>query len=198
MNLDRNKTLAFASLVSNIFRFLEYCLISALVIFLTWLFYSQFCNTQSCNLNSPTQENIKLFIQSFFLAFGFSNSIRLASVFLINDPDEDPEDRYYLSLMGLTICYSLIGFFFENFSQIALRTSRESPIFIFTLFTFALTVISILSERGIWDKFTIFLKFRVSYSLLNIILLIFNPGFGIILSILFLPVIVFWPEKNNL
>ena len=122
--------------------------------------------------------------------WGLLNSVRIGLVFLINDPDPEPEYLFYVSLVGLFISNILFGLFFSDFVSRAEKGQVDAPVFIAEVVVLMFTVGSLLADRQTWDKSTTFVKIRISLSILELVVLLINPYLGIILAVFVIPVSV--------
>lgn len=157
--------------------------------------YFNACNSYSCIVARPDQDDFLLAIKIILPIFGLFNSLRIGLSFLLNDTDPDPEDFFYLSLIGLFFSYGISGLFFENFNQISNREITQSGVFILNLFILGMVTFLLFQEKNLWNKSTGFVRTRLGISLIHLVALAVNPGIGLFLTTIFFPLMVFWKEQ---
>lgn len=171
-------------------KWLEVFFASTFFVGLFWFFYLSLCRADSCKsfwLSTVTQNFV---ISAFFITWGFLNSLRIGVVFLLNDPDDEPEILFYISLVGLFLCNLLIGLFFPDFVSRADKNQVDTPAFIALIIILMSTVASLLVDKQNWDKSTTFVKARISLTILELVVLLVNPYLGIITAVIILPLSV--------
>jgi len=155
---------------------------------LFWSFYLSLCSADSCSsflISNSTQNTI---ITLFFSVWGLLNSLRIGLVFLLNDDDERVENLFYISLVGLFLCNLIIGLFFTEFVARTEKNQVDTPSFIALIIVLMSTVASLLADKQTWDKSTPFVKYRISLTILELVILLVNPFLGIFSAIIVLPI----------
>lgn len=173
-------------------RWFEVLLILIFYVLTFWLLYSNSCGTDSCKDLAPSTDVFYISIQVGFIIWGILNSIRIALVYLTFDPDKEPEILFFTSLVGLTLCFSVIGLFFKEFDEYSRRVIANSVPFLVELVLILTTAIVLLQEKYIWEKATGFVKVRVGLSFVHLIILLVNPLLGAALGLILFPIMVFW------
>jgi hypothetical protein len=160
-----------------------------------WLGYIYFCNVECRNIGLGNFTFIDAIRIGFPIA-AIVNVLRIAVVFRLNDNDDLPEYLFYISLACLALSYVLFGAFLEDFISNSQKTLTNSFGFGLTVATFFIAVGTLLADRQSWDKSTSFVKARIVLSLAHFTLLLINPAFGILASIIIIPIAMFWPTKS--
>jgi hypothetical protein len=177
---------------SKIVKWFEILLILIFYSLTFWLLYSNSCSNQSCKEFSPSTEIFFTVIKVGFIIWGLLNSLRIALVYIAFDRDHEPENLFHTSLAGLTLCFSVIGLFFQEFDEYSRRVIASSWPFTIELMLILTTAIVLLQEKYIWEKANTFVKVRVGLSFVHLILLLVNPFLGVVASLVIFPVMTFW------
>jgi hypothetical protein len=181
--------------LNYILKWLEIIFLIVIGVLAIRITYFNICNSYGCIISRPNQSDFLFAIKIIFPLFGLFNSLRIGLSFLINDTDPDPEDFFYLSLIGLLFSYGISGLFFENFNQISNREIAQSGVFILNLFILGLVCFLLFQEKSLWTKSTGFVRTRLGLSLLHLVALAVNPGIGLFLTAIFFPLMIFWKEQ---
>lgn len=179
----------------TIIKLLEYFILGFIVtlgLVLAGLFI---CGNASCRNLIPSYEQFSQLVLIIFSVFSLLNTLRIWFNFNANDFNDESKDRFNLGLIGLTISYFLCGIFFNQISAVTNREISISGIYVFILFTIALTFTLILFHSDIWERSTEFVKVRLAVSLSHLIAILFNPFFGILLGTILLPYMILYKEK---
>ncbi|MEI6728749.1 MAG: hypothetical protein WCK98_03855 [bacterium] len=177
---------------SKVVKWFEVLLILVFYTLTFWLLYSNSCINQNCKELAPSTEIFFSIIKVGFIVWGLLNSLRIALVYMAFDRDKEPEILFHTSLAGLTLCFSVVGLFFQEFDEYSRRVIANSGPFLVELVLILTTAIVLLQEKYIWEKANSFVKVRVGLSFLHLILLLVNPFIGLIASLIIFPVMTFW------
>ncbi len=188
MLIKTSKTYQQALFWQEILKWAEVVFTISFFVALFWFFYLSLCKASSCSSFLISNEVQNTLIALFFFIWGALNSLRIGLVFLLNDKDEKPENLFYISLVGLFLCNLLIGIFFTEFVSRSEKNQVDTPSFIALIIILMSTVASLLADRQTWDKSTAFVKFRISLTILELVILLVNPFLGIFTAIFVLPV----------
>lgn len=177
---------------SKVVMWFEVLLILVFYTLTFWLLYTNSCPDRSCKDLSPSTELFFSIIEVGFIVWGLFNSLRIALVYMAFDRDKEPETLFHTSLAGLTLCFCVIGLFFQEFDEYSRRVIANSIPFSIELLLILTTAIVLLQEKYIWEKANGFVKVRVGLSFVHLILLLVNPLLGVLTSLIIFPVMTFW------
>jgi hypothetical protein len=186
-NLPLYKNLAA---LQNTLKWIELIALGAFLVGVFWVFYNALCFDTTCRQSFVNEANLIKAIQVAMPLAAFVGMLRTAVVFLLNDRDSETETLFYLSLLGVVLSYSIVGWFFPVFLDRGQNYFTESPVFVAAIITLLITIALLLADRQTWDKSNVFVRLRVSLSLIHLVLLLINPLIGLLASIIILPVLV--------
>lgn len=178
-------------------KIIEYLTLAFIISFGLALAILFICNSNSCRSLIPTYDQFSLIFLIFLCFFSILNSLRIWLNFNSYDFNDDHKDRFNLGLIGIAFSYILCGVFFKEINSVAAREIPISGIFIFILFTLALSFGLLLSQSDLWERSTNFTKVRLSGSTISLITILFNPFFGVILTVIVILCMILYPEKKN-
>jgi hypothetical protein len=183
--------------LGKIFKWIEIAELIALFTGVFWFLYALFCTSIQCQANIITKNQIYLVFQFAIPFAALINSLRIAVVFMKNDPDTEFEPFFYFSLMTLFASFTIFGINFQQFAQRDNINFINSPILFSLILTTLLTVLLLLIDKKTWDKSISFVRFRISLSLFQLIFLLINPLFGLILIFIISPLQVLRSDEKD-
>jgi hypothetical protein len=177
-----------------VLKWVEVALLCGLLVTVFWYLYTGNCPNEACSDIAINYSVFRLMMAIVFPIASIIGSLRIASVFMLIDPDEQKENWFYISLAGIATSYSFFGIFYNAFYERVAKNMGDNWVLLSMLVLLIFTVGSLLREKQTWDKSNFFIKFRVSFNLINLILLVINPVAGLLLTILFTPFLVLVSE----
>jgi hypothetical protein len=181
----------------EIIKWLEIVLLCLFLIGVFWFFYTSFCAQSTCQDLAISETELSQVIQLTFPIAAILNSLRIGLVSILNDKDNESETLFYLSLIGLAGCYALFGLFFPEYVARSQKYTTDSPAFLLQIILLMFTVGLLLADKQTWDKSISFIKFRISCSLIHLILLIINPVIGLLAGIILVPICVLYSPVSS-
>lgn len=183
--------------LGKILKWIEIVGLIIMILSVFWFLYTLVCTSIQCRSSIITYNNV-INIFQFAIPFGaLINSLRIATVFRKNDPDSDPEPLFYISLITLFISFSVFGYNFDQFLDRNSISFINSPILFALVASTLITVLLLLADKKTWDKSISFVRFRISLSLLELIILLINPVIGIILLFIILPLQILRSDQKD-
>lgn len=177
-----------------ILKIVEYFVLAFIVGFGLVLVGLLICNNDSCKSLIPTYQEFSIIFLVFFCSFSVLNSLRIWFNFNAYDFNKDSKDRFNLGLIGISLSYILCGIFFTEINNISAREIPISGIFLFILFTLALTFGLLFVRQDLWERSTNFTRIRLSGSVALLVAILFNPIFGIAIGAFAVPYMILYPE----
>jgi hypothetical protein len=174
----------------DVLKWLEVLFTAIFFVVIFWFFYLSLCKADTCKEFWITNQVQNIIVGIFFSVWGLLTSLRIGVVFLLNDPDPEPEYLFYLSLVGIFLSNLLFGLFFNDFVLRAENNQSDTPSFIALILVLMTTVGSLLLDKQTWDKSTAFVKIRISMAVIELVVLLINPYLGIILAGFILPIAI--------
>ena len=190
--LPKNKFI----LTNEVLRFAE---ISLLSVFFVYFMFTVFrvdpiCINSGCINNLFQLSLMNLVVVSVLPIFIFFDIIRVLICFTINDHDQRIEAPFYTGLIGVLITYLIFSFQHNDFFYIYAKNNdiqTEPVIVTIELFIFLISGLLLLSNKRNWDKSVFFVKLRIIFFVLHLVILTVNINFGIVAFLLSIPFLIF-------
>jgi hypothetical protein len=183
-------------LTNEILRWVEILLLS---IFFLYFIFTIFRINPVC-INTDCAGNIlKLSLMDFVVVtvlpiFVIFTAIRVIFNFTINDHDKRIEAPFYAGIFGIMVTYLIFAFRHQDFFYIYAKNSdiqTEPLIVTIELAVFLISGLLLLYKKRNWDKSVFFVKLRVIFFILHLIVMSVNINFGVVLFLLLIPFLIF-------
>ena len=183
-------------LANETLRWAEVLLLS---IFFVYFMFTVFrvdpiCINTGCSSNLFQMSLMNLVVVSVLPAFAFLDIIRVLICFTINDHDQRIEGPFYAGLIGILVTYLIFAFQHDDFFYIYAKNNdiqTEPVIVAIELFIFLMSGLLLLSNKRNWDKSVFFVKLRIIFFVLHLVLLTVNINFGIVAFLISIPFLIF-------
>lgn len=175
--------------IGKVLKFVEIIILAVFLTVIYLLFVGSGCKGDFCNETTFTENILFSLLSVSFLLIGILNSVRIALDFYILDEDPEIEYLFYTSLIGMAISYGLIGFFYREIAMVSLKRMAPNMFFYSQVLILVVSVVSFFTEPHIWKKANYNIKSRTLLSFIHIILLLTNPPFGVLSSVIITPII---------
>ena len=190
--LPKNKLI----LTNEVLRYDEIALLS---IFFSYFVFTLFridpiCINSSCKSNLFNLSLMNLVVVSALPIFIFLDIIRVLISFTINDHDKKIEAPFYAGLIGILITYLIFSFQHNDFFYIYAKNNdiqTEPVIVTIELIVFLVSGLLLLSKKRNWDKSVFFVKLRIIFFVLHLVILTVNINFGIVAFLISIPFLIF-------
>jgi hypothetical protein len=185
-------------LINEFLRFAEIILLSGfLIYFISTIFrVDPICIASACStnfLNISLMDFVVVSILPVFITFGI---LRIIINFTVNDHDKSIESSFYLGLIGILITYLIFAFRHKDFFYIyAKNTDIQSEPLVVTieLIVFLISGLLLLSKKRNWDKSVFFVKLRLIFLIIHLVIMTVNINFGVVAFLFSIPFLI-WAD----
>lgn len=185
-------------LINEIFRFAEITLLSGFFLyFLFTIFRSDpICIASACSNNflaMSLMDLVVVIILPIFVSFGI---LRAIINYTINDHDKSIEVPFYTGLVGVLITYFIFSFQHNDFFFIYAKNTdiqTEPLVVTIELIVFLISGLLLLSKKRNWDKSVFFVKLRLIFLIIHLVIMTVNINFGVVAFILSIPFLI-WTD----
>jgi len=175
---------------------LEYFFAGIYVFVLGWSFFLEpICGQNNCQNLEISNNNFQTFLLSFFIFIAITSCIRIIlNSFLQNSADHQ-DAVVILCLIFCCVSLVLFGAFYDRFNLISQKRLIPGGIFYTQFLSILTAAVLLFTEQKILHHLNFFTKFRLSLTLIILVILTASPGIGLLLSLILIPASVFLPVK---
>ncbi len=190
-NVPKNKLI----LANEVLRWGE---IISLFSFLVFFVFSVFrndpiCINAACNNSLFKLSLMNLVVVSVLPIFVFFGTVRVLINFTINDHDKRIEAPFYAGLIGILLTYLIFSFQHNDFFYIYAKNSdiqTEPVIVTIELIVFLISGLLLLFKKRNWDKSVFFVKLRLIFFILHLVIMTVNINFGVVAFLISIPFLI--------
>lgn len=182
-------------LTNEILRWVEIILLGIFFVYfsITLFRVDPICINTDCATNLFKISLMDLVVVSVLPAFVFFGTIRVLINFTINDHDRRIELPFYAGLIGILITYLIFVFQHQDFFYIYAKNSEintEPATVSIELIVFLVSGLLLLYKKRNWDKSVFFVKLRVIFFILHLVIMTVNINFGVVAFLLSIPFLI--------
>ncbi len=190
--LPKNKLI----LTNEVLRYAEIMLLSIFFLYFVFTVFrvDPICINTACTTNLFNLSLMNLVVVSVLPLFIFVDTMRVLICFTINDHDKKIEAPFYAGLIGILITYLIFSFQHNDFFYIYAKNNdiqTEPVIVTIELIIFLVSGLLLLSKKRNWDKSVFFVKLRIIFFILHLVILTVNINFGIVAFLIAIPFLIF-------
>jgi hypothetical protein len=184
--------------LNEILRFAEIILLSGFLLYFMFTVFriNPICIASGCSSNLFTMSLMDLAVVTVLPIFVFFGVLRVLINFTINDHDKSIEIPFYTGLIGILITYLIFSFQHNDFFYIYAKNNdiqTEPLIVTVELIIFLISGLLLLSKKRNWDKSVFFVKLRVIFFVIHLVIMTVNINFGVVAFLLSIPFLI-WTD----
>jgi hypothetical protein len=185
-------------LANEILRFAEIILLSGFFLYFIFIIFriDPICIASACSNNLFKLSLMDLVVVSVLPIFVLIGVFRVLISFTINDHDKSIEAPFYIGLTGILITYLIFSFQHNDFFYIYAKNNdiQSEPVVVtIELIIFLISGLLLLSKKRNWDKSVFFVKLRLIFFIIQLVIMTVNINFGVVAFLISIPFLI-WAD----